>query len=85
MHVERSSQGVDVIQTDVPFAPLDPADVVAVQAGPFGQTLLGQAPIVAETADSPPEGQAMGGDGSGRPGGHARGIVGFARVLVYTL
>src|SRR6266568_1309433 len=38
----------DVLQRNVPFATFDPANIVAVQAGSFGQLLLRIAPLVAE-------------------------------------
>ena len=38
----------DILQGDVPFAALDPADVVPVETSPFGQFFLGIAPLVAE-------------------------------------
>jgi len=45
---KRLRQFDDVFQCDIPLAALDSADVVAMQAGPFGQFFLGIAPLVAE-------------------------------------
>ena len=47
-HRERLRQLDDVLQSHVPFAALDTADVVAVQSGALGQFFLGIAPLVAE-------------------------------------
>jgi len=38
----------DVLQSDVPFAALDAADVIPMQSGTLGQFFLGIAPLVAE-------------------------------------
>ena len=45
---KRLCQFDDVLQGHVPFAALDPADIVAVQTGALGQFFLGIAPLVAE-------------------------------------
>ena len=45
---KRFRQFDDVLQGDVSLAALDSADVVPMQAGALGQSLLGIAPFVAE-------------------------------------
>jgi hypothetical protein len=45
---QRLRQLDDILQGDIPFATLDSAYVVPMQTGPFGQFLLGIAPLVAE-------------------------------------
>jgi len=45
---KRFCQLDDVLQGDIPFTALYPADVVAMQASPLGQFFLGIAPLVAE-------------------------------------
>ena len=45
---KRLRQLDDVLQSDVPFAALDAANVIPMQSGALGQFFLGIAPLVAE-------------------------------------
>jgi hypothetical protein len=47
-HRERTSQLHDILQTNIPFAPLHATDVVSMEAGALCQFLLGESPFLAE-------------------------------------
>ena len=54
-HAEGGGEPLDVDEAEVLLAPLDAANVGAVQARPVGKLLLRPAPVVAESPDACPE------------------------------
>jgi hypothetical protein len=47
-HRERTRQLHDVLQTDVPFTPFHPTDVISMKTGAFGEFFLRESPFLAE-------------------------------------
>jgi hypothetical protein len=58
-YIQRRCEGVDVIERHVPFAPLDPSDVVSVEASELGKGFLGEPSLRAEFPDPLTEGPAV--------------------------
>jgi hypothetical protein len=63
VHPQGLGDRVNVVESDVPLASLDPAHVVAVEAGSLGEALLREALLLAQLSDAGTEGEAMGRDG----------------------
>jgi len=81
------SQLHDVEQADIPLAALDPAHVVAVQVGQFGQFLLRQPPFEPKLADALSEDDSRVGWHAAIIGSvttmslHTMSVIGFAEVF----